>query len=134
MTTSTELLTLVVTTLQTSEICRNVRVIETQQFSDEQFALKVRCEITTGGELQVRLYQNSEHVDYAYQLFQDEQPVIRWDNKEHFPEIATHPHHFHNPSGGVNESALNGNADHDLPLVLNHLATLVLTPSSDSDH
>jgi hypothetical protein len=55
MTTLTELLTFVVTALQTSEICRDVRVIETQQFSDEQFAIKVRCEITTGGQLQVRL-------------------------------------------------------------------------------
>jgi hypothetical protein len=49
--------------------------------------------------------------------------VLRWDNKEHFPGIATHPHHFHAANGRVGDSILNGDPDHDLPLVLGYLST-----------
>ncbi len=24
---------------------------------------------------------------------------MRWDNKEHFPEIVSYPHHFHSAAG-----------------------------------
>ena len=95
MTTLAEALSFVVTTLQGSPMCSAVRVVETHQFSDLQFALKVRAD----------------------------QPVLRWDNKEHFPGIATYPHHFHTPTGHVGESPFNGDPSHDLPLVLDYLAT-----------
>lgn len=95
MTTPADTLNLVITTLQSSPLCSTVRVLEPQQFSEQRFALKVRADLVRGGVLQVRLYNNDRHVDYAYQVFQADQPVLRWDNKEHFPGIATHPHHFH---------------------------------------
>jgi len=43
-----------------------IHVVETQQFSAMQFALKVRAELGPGSILQVRLYQNRAHTDYAY--------------------------------------------------------------------
>ena len=48
--------------------------------------------------------------------------TIRWDNKEHFPSIATFPHHFHNHSGLVEGSPLTGDIDHDLPIVLSFIS------------
>lgn len=45
MTTLPELLNFVVTTLQSSPLCSRVRVLETHQFSADQFALKVRAPI-----------------------------------------------------------------------------------------
>ena len=84
MTTLGEALNLVLTLLQGSPWCDNVRVVETHQFSDRQFALKIRADLARGGVLQVRLYHNQGHVDYAYQLFHGDQPLLRWDNKEHF--------------------------------------------------
>lgn len=123
MTTPADTLNLVITTLQGSPLCKAVHVLETQQFSAQQFALKVRAELTRGGVLQVRLYYNDRHVDYAYQLFQADQPLLRWDNKEHFSNVATHPHHFHAPTGLVGDSTLNGDPVHDLPLVLDYLTT-----------
>lgn len=101
-----EALSFVVTTLQRSSLCSVVRVLSTTSFSDNQHALKVRADLTDGSVLQVRLYFNQAHVDYAYQLIKDEQPIMRWDNKEHFPALATHPHHFHNAVGSVEESPL----------------------------
>jgi hypothetical protein len=70
-----ELLNFVVTTLQRSPLCGEVYIISTNLFSDSQFALKVRAELLTGSMLQVHLYRNSEHVDYAYQLVVQEKPI-----------------------------------------------------------
>lgn len=84
--------------------------------------MKVRADLTSGHVLQVRLYRNGEHTDYAYQLFQTDTPVLRWDNKEHFPSISSFPHHFHNASGLVEFSPLTGDPAHDLPFLLNYLA------------
>ncbi len=122
MSTLPDLLSFVVTTLQTWSLCRAVRVLETRQFSKHQFTLKVRAELAVGGILQVRLYRNSEHTDYAYHLIHDDK-AVRWDNKEHFPALSSHPHHFHNSSGQVEASPLTGDLFHDLPLVLDYLTT-----------
>ncbi len=123
MTTLAAALNFVITTLQGSPLCSAARVIETHQFSERQFALKARADLVRGGVLQVRLYYNDRHVDYAYQLFRGDQPVLRWDNKEHFPDISTQPHHFHTHLGSVTDSFLNSDPIHDLPLVLDYLTT-----------
>jgi len=116
-----EALSFVVTTLQRSQLCTHAHVISTTSFSDSQFALKVRANLTDESVLQVRLYFNEEHVDYAYQLINNNKPIVRWDNKEHFPSIVTYPHHFHNGLGAVVESSLTGTPSDDLLLVLLHL-------------
>ena len=125
MTTLAEALNLVLTLLQASALCSTVRVVETLQFSDRQFALKVRAELVHGGTLQVRLYHNERHTDYAYQVFRNDLPLLRWDNKEHFPDLATQPHHFHASIGSVTDSDLTGDPAHDLLLVLDYLTTFV---------
>ncbi|HID52660.1 MAG TPA: hypothetical protein EYP41_11575 [Anaerolineae bacterium] len=48
-------------------------------------------------------------------------PLLRWDNKEHFPHLSTHPRHFHMADGRVTESPLTGNPTQDLPKVLEQL-------------
>ncbi|MEW6665454.1 MAG: DUF6516 family protein [Thermodesulfobacteriota bacterium] len=120
MNTLPDLLSFIVTTLQAWPMCRGVQVVETALFSPRQFAFKVRAELVTGGTLDTRLYCNGEHTDYAYHLACGEQSV-RWDNKEHFPSIPSHPHHFHTASGQVEASPLTGDPAHDLPLVLDYL-------------
>ncbi len=117
MNTLADLSSFVVTTLQAWPLCRTARVMETMQFSSRHFTLKIRAELAAGGMLQVRLYCNGEHTDYAYHLVRGDQS-IRWDNKEHFPSISSYPHHFHGASGQVEASPLNGDPAHDLPLVL----------------
>ena len=94
--------------------------VETHAFSSHQFALKVRAELVTDDVLQVRIYRNGDHADYSYQLLRGAQPIMRWDNKEHFPEIASHPHHFIMLQARQS-SPLTGDAARDLPLVLNFL-------------
>ncbi len=123
MITFADLLSFVTTTLQTSPLCEYVRIVETHPFSKGQFALKVRAKLIEGSMFQVHLYYNKDHIDYAYQLVQNEEPVLRWDNKEHFPTLLSYPHHFHAPSGLVEASSLTGNPINDLPFVLDYLAS-----------
>jgi hypothetical protein len=118
-----DLLSYVVTALQRSDFCSAVRVTETESFSSRQFAFKVRAELITGDMLQVRICCNGDHTDYSYQLLRDTGLMMRWDNKEHFPEIASYPHHFHSATGEVRISPLTGEAAHDLPIVLNMLVS-----------
>jgi hypothetical protein len=122
MSTLAEMLNLVVTTLQTCPIFSNVSIMEVHPFSGQQFAFKVRAEMIAGDVVQVYLYRNGEHIDYAYQLVHDGRPVLRWDNAEHYPSLPSHPHHFHSRIGIVEPSLLNGNPEHDLPLVLGYLS------------
>jgi len=121
MNTLADLLNLVVSTLQNFPHSKVVRVVETEDFSQRRFAFKVRAELVSGATLQVRLYYNQGHIDYAYQLVQNNQPVLRWDNKEHFPGISSYPHHFHTPTGKIETSPLTGDLAQDLPFVLNNL-------------
>ena len=113
-----ELLSFIVTTLQLSPICRQVTILEVTQFSERQFTFKVRAGLQDGDVLQIRLYSNHDHMDYAYQILRQDRPIQRWDNKEHFSHLASYPHHHHTPDGQVVESALNGTPEHDLLLVL----------------
>jgi len=125
MKTLSDWLEFVITTLQTWPHCHTVRILETQQFSERQYALKVRATLTSGGTLQVRLYRNGVHTDYAYHIVCGDQSM-RWDNKEHFPTLKSHPHHFHAIAGQVESSSLTGDPVHDLPLVLQRLAELAV--------
>ena len=52
------LLSLITTLLQESPLCQAVSVVETQQFSAEQFFCKVRADLEQRLELQVRMYQS----------------------------------------------------------------------------
>lgn len=70
------------------------------------------------------IYYNEDHIDYAYQVIRLGTPLIRWDNKEHFPTIATYPHHFHSLTGQVVDSSLTGLPGNDLPIVLQKITVL----------
>jgi len=74
--------------LQAHPLCSHVNVIETQEFSPEQFFFKIRASLPKKYKLQVRVYFNQDHIDYAYQLFTDG-PLLRWDNKEEFVHLVT---------------------------------------------
>ena len=110
-----------------------VHVLETRQFSSRQLALKVRAELVSGQTLQVRLYVHENYIDYAYQLFAEDTPLLRWDNKEHFPTLATYPHHFHSLSGHVQVSPLVGRPEHDLPLVIEYITSQTIDPKGFQD-
>lgn len=120
-----QLVNFVVTTLQQSPLFSSVDIISTQAFSNSQFTIKIRTVIAESDAiLQVRFYRNRQHLDYAYQLVKDGTPILRWDNKEHFPSLSSHPHHFHTADGRVEPSPLTGDPSHDLPIILDYLVTV----------
>ena len=117
------LLAELVALLENCGFCENIRIVETAFFSATQFSCKIRATIFAALTLQIRLYYNHPHWDYAYQVF-DEEPLCRWDNKEHFPHLSSHPHHCHTREGEVVESPLRGDPRKDLNLVLHELKQL----------
>ena len=56
-----------------------------------------------------------------YQLF-TEVPLLRWDNKEEFRQLATYPHHHHDEQGNVKASPLTGDPLRDLEVVLQEVS------------
>ena len=117
MTTLSALLATTKAILQAHSLCSNVRVMETREFSARQFFFKLRADLPEEYNLQVRLYYNQGHLDYAYQLF-TQYPLLRWDNKEEFPDLDTYPHHHHDVHGNIITSPLVGDPVNDLDVVL----------------
>jgi len=104
--------------LQSHPLCERTAILETREFSPDQFYFKVRTDLLRAYRLQVRVYFNQGHVDYAYQLFKEGTPILRWDNKEEFRALKTYPHHRHDDRGNVLSSPLTGNPQEDIALVL----------------
>jgi hypothetical protein len=120
------LLAEIVSLLESSGFCDDTQITETSFFSTEQFAFKIKTTIFSSISFQIRIYYNHGHYDYSYQVF-DNDPLCRWDNKEHFPELKTFPHHCHTMEGSVVESALQGDPANDLIKVLAELNRLFKT-------
>lgn len=120
----TSLLGLVTTVLQAHPDCKEVEIIQTKEFSLNQYFFKIRAAFSQGYKFQARIYFNRSHIDYAYQLFTDI-PLLRWDNKEEFRDMETFPHHFHNFDGNVSPSPLTGDPYTDLQLVLQEVGKFI---------
>lgn len=127
MTSLVSLLSLVMAEIQANPLCRKAAIAETKEFSADQFFFKIRAEVTSTISLQVRMYYNRGHLDYSYQLFSDV-PLLRWDNKEDFPDLATFPHHHHDDQGRVHPSTLVGNPSEDTPKVLREIERFLNPP------
>lgn len=111
--------------LEACPLCKRAEVVETKEFSVEQFFFKVRAEFSEGYNFQMRIYSNRGHIDYAYQLFTDV-PLLRWDNKEEFRDLPTFPHHYHDEHGKVKPSPLTGEPMKDIETVLQAITTFVI--------
>lgn len=123
MTSLASLLGVLMAILQVHPVCKKVTVIETKEFSPEQFFFKIRAKLVKGS-MQIRIYQNLEHIDYAYQFFTNE-PLLRWDNKEEFHRLATYPHHHHDELGNVKPSPLVGDPIRDIEIVLREISAFL---------
>jgi hypothetical protein len=97
-----------------------IDVLDNDPIDADNFLFKLRCQLTTGTKLQIRLRAVAGHLHYSYQEF-DVAEIQRWDNAPHFPHLKTHPHHYHDPQGNVLDSPLSGDPLADLPIVLSKL-------------
>ena len=124
MTSLPALLGAVTAILQAAALCKQIARVETKEFSADQFLFKIRAELEGGDHLQVRIYYNRGHIDYAYQLFADA-PLLRWDNKEEFDYLSTYPHHHHDEQGKVYPSPLTGDPVSDVQTVLRTISEFI---------
>jgi hypothetical protein len=106
--------------LRASPKVASFRVLDNDPIDDANFLFKIRCELTSGTSLQIRLQATSGLVRYSYQELSD-RPLRRWDNAPHYPSLRSFPHHHHDVDGTVSESPLSGEPLADLPRVLDML-------------
>lgn len=106
--------------LRSSPKVTTFQIIDNDPVEEGDFLFKIRCELTSGHILQIRLRAVAGRLRYSYQELSDK-PLQRWDNAPHFPHLSTFPHHYHDPRGNVVESWLTGDPTRDLPLVLSAL-------------
>ena len=92
-------------------------IIDNDPIDSENLLLKLRCEVTSGQSLQIRIRVLAGVARYSYQEFAD-RPLRRWDNAPHFPQLTGFPNHYHDPEGNVTVSSLTGEPITDLQLVL----------------
>ena len=106
--------------LRASPKVKSFEVLDNDPMDGANFLLKLRCELTSGQTLQIRLRGASGDVRYSYQEF-SERPLRRWDNALHFPHLTNFPHHYHGLEGNVTDSPLIGDPLTDLQHVLDAL-------------
>jgi hypothetical protein len=111
------MLPLLETLLRSSSKVESFQIIDNDPLDQENFLLKIRCELISGQALQIRLRATSGSIRYSYQELTDK-PLRRWDNAPHFPGLPNFPHHHHDVQGNVTESLLTGDPTVDLPQVL----------------
>ncbi len=124
MTSLASLLGAMTAILQAHSLCKQVTNVETKEFSADQFLFKIRVALEGNDHLQVRIYYNRGHIDYAYQLFANA-PLLRWDNKEEFDYLSTYPHHHHDEQGKVYPSPLTGEPVSDVQTVLRTISEFI---------
>jgi hypothetical protein len=96
------------------------QIIDNDPIDEENFLFKIRCELSSGHSLQIRIRAVAGHIRYSYQEFAD-RPLRRWDNAPHFSYLPAFPHHYHDSQGNVGESSLTGDPTLDLLHVLSAL-------------
>jgi hypothetical protein len=106
--------------LQASGKVKSFQIIDNDPIDEANFLFKIRCELTSGQTLQIRLRAVAGSIRYSYQEFADK-PLRRWDNVPHFPHLPNFPHHYHAPQGLITVSSLTGDPIVDLQQVLNAL-------------
>ncbi len=106
--------------LRGHSLVKNVRLVSYDETPAGKLEVKIRCRLADDYQFQIWLHHEPQALDYAYQLFTD-QPLLRWDNAPHYPNITTAPHHYHDEDNKVSESQLIGNVLQDLNLVLSQI-------------
>ena len=106
--------------LQSSSKVKSFQIIDNDPLDEENYLLKIRCELISGNALQIRLRAVPGNIRYSYQELADKS-LRRWDNSAHFPNLPNFPHHHHDSQGKITESSLTGDPTVDLPEVLKEL-------------
>ena len=106
--------------LQASPKVVSFQVIDSDAIDEDNFLLKIRCELSSECTFQIRLRAVAGHIRYSYQEFTD-RPLRRWDNAPHFPHLSDFPHHYHDAQGNLTASRLTGEPTMDLQQVLHDL-------------
>lgn len=114
--------------LQADPFVQTVRITELRLYGVDAFQIKIRATLPAALNFQLWLNYNSHQARYAYQVFNAQTTLLRWDNAPHhlYLQVNT-PHHFHDPQEQVTSSNLVGDPLQDLPAVLAEIARYLAT-------
>ena len=85
----------ILTSLKESNLFRSIDVIELID-EDSIKLLKLKARVIDGTLLYITELHTPSHQKYSYHWQkEDGQVIIRWDNKPHWKDIKTFPHHKH---------------------------------------
>lgn len=91
--------------------------IKSEYIDDERPFLKI-----TFFKALVLYIRYNDYDEYSYQLIYSQKPLdrIRCDNYDDMWNVKSKPHHFHpRYEKNANESPMNGDPEHDIPILLN---------------
>jgi hypothetical protein len=72
--------------------------IELKKLVDEEVVsfIKIKAEVHDGSILYINEMHTETYQKYSYHWQKsDGELIVRWDNKQHFRELKTYPHHKH---------------------------------------
>jgi len=94
-------LTEIKTKLNSSQVIQTIKILKERAISDQGF-FRARLMLKNGDFLEVAEFFKVENeqcvtITYSYQWMDSSQTKLkkRWDNVEHFPDLANFPHHLH---------------------------------------
>ncbi len=85
----------IISALKKSKLFKSIGVID---LIDEETVklIKIRAVVIDGTELYITEVHTTDYQKYSYHWQKaDGELIIRWDNKPHWKEIKTFPHHKH---------------------------------------
>jgi hypothetical protein len=85
----------IISALKKSKLFTSIDVID---LIDEETVklIKIRTDVLDGTVLYIRELHTTDYQKYSYHWQkEDGEPIVRWDNKPHWKEIKTFPHHKH---------------------------------------
>lgn len=85
----------IISALKKSKLFTSIDVID---LIDEETVklIKIRADVIDGTELCITELHTSDYQKYSYHWQkEDGELIVRWDNKPHWKDIKTFPHHKH---------------------------------------
>lgn len=117
---------IIVSFLRGNELISNIEEIHLDEIAKRGF-YKIKCRLTPSKyRLEIKFIKTQEEFIYSYQLYTTT-AIMRWDNEPHFPNIKSHPHHFHDSQGNVLESELAGEPERDIEFVLSRIKEFIIS-------
>ena len=96
-------------------------------FAETAENLRTKIRIVLKGNCFMDMYYNRTLGKYAYTLIKENNRIAGWDNAPHHKHLENFPHHFHTMDGRPISSALRGDPETDVYIILDYINEFFVT-------